>query len=66
MRDSTDELALPATAFWLATGLLKPECSGLPDSGLMTMGDVWLMGDKSSASTAPSNVALVPPPACTC
>ena len=36
------------TARLLAMGLLTPELRGEPESGLMLMGEVWLMGDMSA------------------
>lgn len=56
MRVSTLEDTAAPSAELLAMGLLKPELQGLPDSGLMLMGEVWLIGDRSALPVP------VPPP----
>ena len=61
MRVSTDGCTSPATPrqtaaaamMALAMGLLTPELCGLPDRGLILMGDVWLMGDMSADAVVP-------------
>ena len=50
-------LASPPHGSVPAMGLLTPLLSGLPpgDSGLILMGDVWLMGERSALAGVPSS-----------
>ena len=43
----------PPRAPFPAMGLVPPDPAGLPDTGLMSMGDIWLTGDISALAVGP-------------